>query len=69
MDLSFNSIKTRAKNVWPKKSQKTPEIRKDILKENVETEAKDYRLSFRFSSVLDHIKKNWTDLKSLKNKF
>lgn len=69
MDLSFNSIKTRAKNVWPKITQKTPELRKDILKEHAETESKDYRLSFRFSSILDHVKKNIADLKSLKNKF
>jgi hypothetical protein len=68
MDLGFNALKNKAKIAWPKKGPKTPELRKDILRENVETDSNDYRLSFRFSSILDHVKKNWADLKSLKNK-
>lgn len=73
MDLSFNAIKAKAKMAWPKSSPKTTDLPEDIsgkgLTEQVETKSKDYRLSFRFSSILDHVKKNLADLKSLKNKF
>jgi hypothetical protein len=72
MALNFKKIREKAQNAWPRLGKKTqqrePDLREDVFRENVETEPKDYRLSFRFSSILDHVKKNWSDLKSLKNK-
>lgn len=69
----FNRIHTKAGRLWPLGAKKNkadgPDLIDDVKTDNIETESVDPRLSTRFSSVFDHIRKNLIDLKSLKNKF
>jgi hypothetical protein len=66
--ITLKRIKDKAKGYLPGKKRTEP-LPDDIHQMKPETEIRDDRSSFRFSSIVDHVKKNWADLKSLRNKF
>ncbi len=67
--ITLKRIKDKAKGFLPNPMRRRDPLSDDIHQMKPETEIRDDRSNFRFSSIVDHVKKNWADLKSLRNKF
>lgn len=68
----FSRMHHKASSAWPVKAlvhKPGPELTEDLKTDNIEVDSENPRLIARFSSLVEHVKKNLVDLKSLKNKF
>jgi hypothetical protein len=66
----LNKLRQTAGKFWRAKKQGELKPTNDIQRENLDdTASLENDTSFRFSSVIGHLKKNWSEFTSLNKKF
>jgi hypothetical protein len=69
MAVILDTLRRKLNGESKRQLETGPDLEHDIQRENIETPPPDDRLNNRPGFIMHHIKKTWSELKSLKHKF